>query len=139
MFFSFSRAIIILFLDLCTLYCSNYKFWNVFVITRLFKNLQCWRQRNFRWTLWKRKDLTDFLLLSRYSKSSLITFSSWKDSYYFYVSDLTQSICWNDALFTTFQPFSSCSFSFMLLQLSILKWMKKSWLLILLTFSQRDT
>ena len=139
--FSCNKIIIILFLDLWTLYCNIRSFWNVFVISHSFVNKQ-YLFLNYIYSTtsrWRCENSFDFLRLSHLLKTRRNAFFSWIDSCCFCVFNQILQICWNNAFSTICQLFVSCFFSFKLLCFSKSKWIKKSLSLKHFSFSSRET
>ena len=136
-----SNVIIILLLDLWTLYCNIQSFWNVFVINRCSVNKQCLFSNHIHSTTsrWKCEDSFDFSRLFHFSRTRQSVFFSWINSCCFYVFDQMSQICWDGVFSTICQLFVSCSSLFKLLCFSKLKWMKESLSLKRSSLSSRET
>ena len=111
-FFLCNKIIIILFLDLCTLYCSIRSFWNVSVINFSLISTWCSFLNYIHSTSSRRKNCFDFSSMFCFSKSLQNAFFSRIDSCCLFVFNRTLQIRWNDVLLTICSFFVSCSFLF---------------------------
>ena len=137
--FSCNKIIIILFFDLCTLYCNMRNFWNVFVINLFFMNTWCSFLNCIHSTSSKRKNCFDFSSMFRFLKNLQSVFFSRIDLCCFFVFDKTLRIRWNDAFLTIYSFFVSCFFLFKSRYLQKLRQTKKSSQLKLFSLLLHDT
>ena len=99
-FFSCNKVIIILFLDLYTLYCNIRNSWNIFVINLSFVNTWCSFLNCIHWTSSRRKNCFNFSLIFRLLKRFQNAFFSRINWYCFFIFNKTLRIRWDDVLST---------------------------------------